>query len=501
MSDTRDTSGRSRDEWSGATDAHGADGRAERLDPHGPDGQGGGSREGTRRPESSWTSSSTYRHPGEAPVMHSRPTGPTYAGYDRTAAADRPTTSFPAAPGGYGTGGPGGPGARDEDPYGLTAAGSPRSSAVATRRGPSWVGVIAIALVAALLASLLTWGLVSRTATGTAPATSGPDRGGEQAPPVVTSTTTEPDWANIADAVGESVVAINVRTGQGGGQGSGIVYDEQAHVVTNNHVVEGAVDGGVNVTMADGEIIGARVIGSDVATDLAVLELDKAPQTLQPATFGNSDEVVVGDPVAAIGNPLGLSSTMTTGIVSALDRPVLAQDPNNARATSPVVTNAIQVDASVNPGNSGGALFDGAGRVIGVTSSIATTSATSGSVGLGFAIPANLAQRVVPQLIENGRAEHAYLGVSMNDGTATADGVTRTGANVLRVESGTPAAEAGLRAGDVIVAMDDKAIGGADALTGYVRGHSTGDQVRLTFVRGGSQQQVDVTLTTRPDNL
>ena len=372
MSDTRDTSGRSRDEWSGATDAHGADGRAERLDPHGPDGQGGGSREGTRRRESSWTSSSTYRHPGEAPVMHSRPTGPTYAGYDRTAAADRPTTSFPAAPGGYGTGGPGGPGARDEDPYGLTAAG---------------------------------------------------------------------------------------------------------------------------------EIIGARVIGSDVATDLAVLELDKAPQTLQPATFGNSDEVVVGDPVAAIGNPLGLSSTMTTGIVSALDRPVLAQDPNNARATSPVVTNAIQVDASVNPGNSGGALFDGAGRVIGVTSSIATTSATSGSVGLGFAIPANLAQRVVPQLIENGRAEHAYLGVSMNDGTATADGVTRTGANVLRVESGTPAAEAGLRAGDVIVAMDDKAIGGADALTGYVRGHSTGDQVRLTFVRGGSQQQVDVTLTTRPDNL
>lgn len=435
---------------------------------------------------SSWTEHSTYRPPVNA--MH--PVGYGVAPQNSPFYGTQPTGHS----GRYGSDGasdyasPGWPGAPAEAP----------ANVVVKRRGPGWGGVIVVSLLVALVTSTLTFSIAgggSDTVQAGKPAALA---NGDPAAPVVTSTTTQPDWANVAAAVRSSVVAINVRTSQGGGQGSGIVYDEEARIVTNEHVVAGAVQGGVEVTMADGEVIPASVIGTDRATDLAVLELERRPQNLQPATIGDSGKVVVGDPVAAIGNPLGLSSTLTTGIVSALDRPVMAEDSNNSTA---VVTNAIQVDAPVNPGNSGGALFDATGRVIGVTSSIATTSESGGSVGLGFAIPSDLVQRVVPQLIQNGRAEHAYLGVTMRNGVATTGGVTRTGAEIMRVERGTPAAQADLRTGDVIVAMDGKAVSGSEALTGYVRAHSTGDTVTLSHVRDGKATDVEVTLATRPDNL
>src|SRR5690606_28190415 len=194
-------------------------------------------------------------------------------------------------------------------------------------------------------------------------------------------------------------------------------------------------------------------------------------------------------------NPLGLDSTATTGIISALDRPVVTQS-----RTESVVTNAIQVDAAVNPGNSGGPLFDARGEVIGITSSIASLSGgggQAGSIGLGFAIPVDQASRVASQLIEDGQAEHAFLGVGLADARAEADGVMRAGAGIGTVEPGSPAAEAGLRPEDVVTAIDGRPVDGAAALTGYVRQYASGETATLTVVRDGKVHEVDVTLATR----
>ncbi|WP_448073460.1 S1C family serine protease [Georgenia yuyongxinii] len=321
---------------------------------------------------------------------------------------------------------------------------------------------------------------------------------------MVTSTTDDPDWANVAAAVRQSVVAIDVRTASGEGAGSGVIIDAEGHILTNDHVVGDAVDGGLQVTLFDGRIYEATVAGTDPATDLAVITLNDPPQDLQAATLGNSDDVIVGDPVAAVGNPLGLSSTVTTGIVSALDRPVQTSEQPQGLGQQgvQVVTNAIQVDAAINPGNSGGPLFDAAGRVIGINSSIAsmpTASGSAGNIGLGFAIPSNLAKQVAEQLMANGVAEHAYLGVSLQDGLATADGATRAGAQVESVEPNTPAQAAGLQPGDVIVAIDDEPVDGALSLTGFVRQHASGDQVTLTVVRDGRTVDLTATLATRED--
>ena len=244
-------------------------------------------------------------------------------------------------------------------------------------------------------------------------------------------------------------------------------------------------------------------MGTDTSTDLAVVKMQDPPSGLRPVAFGDSDKVTVGEPVLAVGNPLGLANTATTGIVSALDRPVSASGENT---DEPVTTNAIQIDAAINPGNSGGPLFNAQGQVIGVTSSIATLSGglgsmggQSGSIGLGFAIPVNLAKNISAQLIEDGSAEHAFLGVSMTDGTATADGVTRRGAQVGSVVSGSPAADAGVQRGDVIVAIGDQPVSGASALTAFVRELSAGHETTLTIVRDGKAMEVDVTLAVREE--
>ena len=214
----------------------------------------------------------------------------------------------------------------------------------------------------------------------------------------------------------------------------------------------------------------------------------------------------------AIGAPLGLSSTATTGIISALDRPVVTKgessdDSSGSSASQRVYTNAIQVDAAINPGNSGGPLFDSQGRVIGINSSIATLSsssssggARSGNIGIGFAIPIDLANKVAQQLIKDRKATHAYLGVSLEDGGATVNGETRAGAKITKVGSGTPAANAGLREGDVILAVDGHAVGESAALMGYVRQFSAGDQVKFTVARGSNKMEVTVKLVERPDD-
>ena len=207
----------------------------------------------------------------------------------------------------------------------------------------------------------------------------------------------------------------------------------------------------------------------------------------------------------AIGNPLGLSSTVTTGIISALDRPVVNSQSEDGSSGSAVYTNAIQIDAAINPGNSGGPLFDEKGQVIGITSSIATMGSSSGgeggsgSIGIGFAIPVKLADKVAKQLIKSGTATHAYLGVKVETGGAEVDGEMRAGAKVVLVEGGSPADKAGLKKDDVIIAIDGKTTSQGSALTGYVRQYSANDKVKLTVIRDSKKQDIDVTLAERKD--
>ncbi len=320
--------------------------------------------------------------------------------------------------------------------------------------------------------------------------------------PVVKSSATAPDWQEVAKVVSPATVAITARNGNSGAAGSGIIIDLKGHILTNDHVIANAKS--LMVTLYDGRVFRAKVVGTDSATDLAVIALQDPPKDLTVAALGNSNKVVVGQPVAAIGNPLGLATTMTSGIVSALDRPVQTTALNkNKAANTQVVTNAIQLDAAVNPGNSGGAVFDAQGRVIGIASSIATTSQVSGtqggSIGLGFAIPINLAKNISQQLIKNGVAEHAYLGVLIRDGVANYADATRLGAEIQRIEPNTPAAKAKLKKGDVVVAIDNRKVISAVSLTGYVRQYNTGDKVKIVVERGGTLREFEVTLATRKD--
>ncbi len=371
-------------------------------------------------------------------------------------------------------------------------------------RGPrGWTPVVSAAVIAALVASGGTAALVGAFDGDTAPASLadvGTSRQTDSAP-VSSSTNQNPDWEAVTSAVAPSVVAIQVASQRGGSEGSGVILDTEGHVLTNNHVVAGAGDGTVQVTLSDGRLYEAKIVGTDPTTDLAVVQLVDPPDDLVAASFGDSDDVQVGDAVLAVGNPLGLANTATTGIVSALDRPVSASGEDGSDT---VVTNAIQIDAAINPGNSGGPLFNAQGQVTGITSSIATLSGgmggQSGSIGLGFAIPVNLATNIADQLIADGTAQHAFLGVSLQDATATADGVTRRGAQVVEVTSGSPAAEAGLEAGDVVVAIDDDAVNGAESLTAYVRERSAGAESTVTYVRDGQTRTAEVTLAVREES-
>ena len=383
-----------------------------------------------------------------------------------------------------------------EPPRGPADRRFPEPARSRTAKGP----LIATAAIAALLASTatagLTWALTDTDRTAAPTATSPATEEEPSATLPVASTGQQPDWQAVADAVRPSVVAIAVQSGAGSGEGSGVIIDAKGNILTNDHVVSDAQQ--VQVTLADGRVFKAEVVGTDPTTDLAVIRLVDPPDDLVPAQIGDSDAVAVGAAVMAVGNPLGLDSTVTTGIVSALDRPV---STGSLSGTEVVVTNAIQVDAAINPGNSGGPLFNAAGEVIGITSSIATLSggAASGSIGLGFAIPGNLAERIAGELIADGTAEHAFLGVNLSDGTGTSDGTTRLGAVVEQVSDGSPAAEAGLEAGDVVVAIDDDPVSGALSLTAFVRERATDAQVTLTLVRDGETLKVPVTLAPRSE--
>lgn len=416
-----------------------------------------------------------------------------------------PYMSVPTTPGGYApAGAPTG-----ESFYAASKATGADSGTKRRRRGPGWFALVASVLVASLLGA---GGAVTAVRYMDARGGDVSQRSTAAPTAIATGSTTKtvnsagqaPDWEAVSAAVSNAVVSIAVATDRGEALGSGVIFDKEGHIITNNHVVAGASK--IQVTLADGRVYDAETTGTDPATDLAVIQLKDAPDNLTVAQLGDSDKLATGQDVMAIGNPLGLSSTVTTGIISALDRPVVNSQNEDGSGGSAVYTNAIQIDAAINPGNSGGPLFDEKGRVIGITSSIATMSRSgggeggSGSIGIGFAIPVKLADKVAKQLIKSGTATHAYLGVSLDTAGATADGEKRAGAKITSVEGGSPADKAGLKKDDVVIAIDGKTTAQGSALTGYVRQYSANDKVKLTVIRDSKKQDIDVTLAERKDS-
>lgn len=377
-------------------------------------------------------------------------------------------------------------------------------------RRPGWGGVFAVGAGAAALASLLTAGIVLQTQDNTTTTVASTGSQSTVKAPVTSSKSSSPDWGAVSKAVTPSVVAVKVSGQNGSGEGSGVILDKTGRIVTNNHVVSGTgSDSSVLVVLSDGRTYKASVLGTDSSTDLAVIKLSNPPDDLTPAVLGDSSAVAVGDAVMAVGNPLGLASTVTTGIVSATDRPTTTQaestDPTSGGGEQ-VVTNAIQTDAAVNPGNSGGALVDAQGRVIGIPSSIASLStgsalgesSQSGSIGLGFAIPIDEVKDVSSQLIKGGSVSHAWLGVGPDDGTATTGGATRDAAVLKEIINGGPAEKAGLKTNDAVIAVDGEPVNSALSLVGQLRERQAGTAVTLTVVRDGKAIDVKVTLGTKP---
>jgi putative serine protease PepD len=355
-----------------------------------------------------------------------------------------------------------------------------------TRRGGSG-RTIMIAVVAGLLAGVIGGyggaALQDRSTNGTTGVLERLPQSSSEAPPLVPGSV-----AAVADEVLPTVVSFTVTDSRGEATGSGFVLREDGYLITNNHVISGGADGGrILVTFNDGETAKGSIVGRSKSYDLGVVEVDR--KNLPVAPLGNSSAVRVGDPVIAIGSPLGLNGTVTTGIVSSLNRPVTAGGQGDQSFIS-----ALQTDAAINPGNSGGPLIDSSGKVIGINSAIATVAtgqSEAGSIGLGFAIPINQAKRIAEEIIATGESDTPVIGVSLD---TRFDG---PGAKVGEVTAGGPASDTDLQAGDVIVAVDGKPIADATELIVAIRAHAPGDEVVLKVKDKG---EVRITLGTSPDN-
>ncbi|KQX49392.1 MULTISPECIES: trypsin-like peptidase domain-containing protein [unclassified Streptomyces] len=390
-------------------------------------------------------------------------------------------------------------------PPSVPAWGAPQHPAPAAPGAPRrrTGGVVAAVLVAALVAGGVGGGIgywaaqrgddgVSSTtvSSGEAPASFKRDPG---------------TVAAVAAQALPSVVTIQAKSGgsQGeGGTGTGFVYDQEGHIVTNNHVVASAADGGtLSVTFSDGKSYDAEVVGRAEGYDVAVLKLTNAPKKLKPLPLGDSEKVAVGDSTIAIGAPFGLSNTVTTGIISAKNRPVASGDGSGGSSS---YMSALQTDASINPGNSGGPLLDANGAVIGINSAIQSTGSgfgqsQAGSIGLGFAIPVNQAKNVAQQLIKTGKPVYPVIGATVNM-NEKGDGATiasqGTGGTPPVTPNG-PAAKAGLKAGDVITGFGDHQIDSGPTLISEIWTHKPGDQVKITYERDGKTETATVTLGER----
>jgi putative serine protease PepD len=321
--------------------------------------------------------------------------------------------------------------------------------------------------------------------------------------------------AAIAAKALPSVVTIEAKAsggGDGGGEGeseaeggtgTGFVYDKEGHILTNNHVVASAADGGtLSATFSNGKKYDAEVVGRAQGYDVAVLKLKNAPTGLTPLALGNSEQTVVGDSAIAIGAPFGLSNTVTTGIISAKNRPVSSGDGSSGKNS---YMSALQTDASINPGNSGGPLLDARGAVIGINSAIQSAGtggfgqSQAGSIGLGFAIPINQAKNVAEQLIKTGQPVYPVIGATVDMAAQDAGAkISAQGADgAAAVSPNGPAAKAGLKAGDIITKFNGKPIDSGPTLISEIWNHKAGDKVTLTFLRDGKEQTAELVLGER----
>jgi len=369
----------------------------------------------------------------------------------------------------------------------------PEAAAPVRRRAGAarWLGAGTAVLVVGLVGGLAGGALYDRL--DDAPAATYPDVA-LPAPPAGTTARPAGSVAGIAAAALPSVVSLQIQGAEGEGTGSGFVLDARGFVLTNNHVVAGARPDGITVVFEDGVQVPGEVVGADASYDLAVVRVERAG--LRALTMGDSAAVVVGDPVVAVGAPLGLQGTVTEGIVSALKRPVTAGEASGDVS----YIQALQTDAAINPGNSGGPLLDAQGQVIGVNSAIAQLpgqASAGGSIGLGFSIPSNQARRTAEQLIQTGRAVHPVIGVSL-DPAYTGAGVKVLAAaapdGTPAVVPGGPADEAGVRPGEVILAIDGRPVTTSEELIVDIRAREPGDTVTLAVQRGGGSEDVQVTL-------
>ena len=357
---------------------------------------------------------------------------------------------------------------------------------------------VGLVLVAVLLAGLL-GGVVGAVGyatladddsepSGTSTSTSTSDTLAQD----TTSSDTAPERSvqEVAAEVLPSVVKIDVITAEGVGSGSGVILSSDGEILTNNHVVELATDEGLIVAFDDGATAPATVVGTDPLLDLAVIRAEGVSD-LPTATLGSSDDLSVGQEVVAVGSPFGLESTVTSGIVSALDRPITAGSTPDGSTVFP----AIQTDAAINPGNSGGALVDTEGQVVGINTAIRTDSSSTaqgGSIGLGFAIPIDEARPIADQLSQGETPTHARIGVTVSD--ALDENGVLGGARIEEVGSDGAAAAAGLETDDVVVRVDENLVGSSNDLVATIRGYRPGDEVTLTVVRDGEVEEVEVTL-------
>jgi putative serine protease PepD len=386
------------------------------------------------------------------------------------------TAEYPA-PARFAGPGPFGPPAAVPPPFAFAPPPAGPPPAPAGRR----LGAVA---VVALVASLLGGGIggyLGYEAGGSRVSTSSPGVLAQPLPPVDPNAPPLGPVEAVAAHVLPSVVQLQVDGPGGAGEGSGIVLGADGLLLTNNHVVEAAAAGGRVVAMfQDGTSAPARIVGRDPSSDLAVLRAQNV-SGLTPITLGNSDSVRVGQQVVAFGSPLGLGGTVTTGIISALDRAVSVGEESGASEAT--VLSALQTDAAINPGNSGGPLVDMQGALIGINSAIATTGAQGGSIGVGFSIPINQAKRVADELERTGRATRAVLGVGLVGRSRSTKGAV-----VGRVDPGGPADQAGIRTNEVVTRVDDRLVTNGDELVAAIRDHAPGD--RVTLVVDGRQVPV-----------
>ncbi|XNZ01436.1 S1C family serine protease [Micrococcus luteus] len=434
------------------------------------------------------------------------------------------------------------------------AHGQTPQSPVAAQRSPKRIGtgmLAACVLAAGLVGGGVGAGAVALTQGEDAPAAAssegggGQDAGGQDAGGQDSGGVSASQDARGAEGAGDasgtvasaaerasaSVVTISTASRSGAGSGSGVVLDDQGHILTNNHVVTmggQTSDAEITVQTADGSVYVAEVVGTDPKSDLAVIKVEA--EGLTPIGIGSSKDLAVGDQVIAIGAPLGLAGTVTDGIVSTLNRtiavassevpddtdqgsPYQFQFPQQGReqqAQGSVFLNVMQTDAAINPGNSGGALVDENGDLLGINVAIASTGGSqgeeSGNIGVGFAIPVDYAHRIAEKLIADGEVEHAFLGVSVTPAQAEVEGgdrSTRTqfsaGAEVREVVSGSPADKAGLKQGDVVTKVDGTPVQDSESLTATVRQFAPGDEAEVTVRRNGKEQTLKVAFAANDD--